>query len=315
MSANLRNQTEAALRTLHLAASVFHHTRDGVMITALDGRILAVNRAFTTITGYSENEVLGQNPRILKSGRQSPEFYKAMWESIRMHGFWQGEAWNRRKDGTHFAEDITVTMVPDEHGQPSHYVAVLSDITTVSEKRRWLEQRSYFDTLTGLPNRVLLMERLTSAVEESKSSGIEVAVAFLDLDGFKEVNDRFGHAAGDNVLVQTAGRLATTLRKSDTLARFGGDEFVAVLPDLKDGLLLSVLMKRLLQACSVPLNLGDVSVSVSASIGVALFPSDAASPEELLRAADAAMYIAKREGRNRYHACRPSASPALKLPQ
>lgn len=280
------------------------------MVTALDGRILAVNPAFTAITGYSEQEVLGKNPRILKSGRQGPEFYKTMWETIRERGFWQSEAWNRRKDGTHFAEDITVTMVPDEHGQPSHYIAVFSDITTVSERRRWLEQRSYFDTLTGLPNRVLLMERLTKAVEESKLSGATVAIAFIDLDGFKEVNDSFGHAAGDHVLVQVAENLTAALRKSDTLARLGGDEFVAVLPDLNDGAAISILMKRLLEACKAPIEADGTLVNVSASIGVAFFPADAVSPEELLKVADAAMYVAKREGRNCYRACRPTTVSA-----
>lgn len=305
----------ALRRRLDLAASVFAHTRDGVMITALDGGILAVNQAFTVITGYSENEVIGRNPRILKSGKQGPDFYKAMWESIQQRGFWNGEAWNRRKDGTHFAEDITVTMVPDEQGRPSHYIAVFSDITKVSEKRRWLEQRSFFDTLTGLPNRVLLMERLTKAIKETKLSGVPVAVAFIDLDGFKGVNDRLGHAAGDDLLVQTASRLSQALRNSDTLARFGGDEFVAVLPDLKDGIDLPVLMGRMLEACRAPLELEGTIVKISASIGIALFPSDASSPEELLRAADAAMYVAKREGRDCYRVCRQSLSSLPHLPQ
>jgi len=280
------------------------------MITALDGSILAVNPAFTAITGFAELEVLGKNPRLLKSGRQGPEFYKTMWDTIRARGFWQGEAWNRRKDGTHFAEDITVTMVPDEHGDPSHYIAVFSDITTVSERRRWLEQRSYFDTVTGLPNRFLLMERLTQVLEESKSLGSTVAIAFIDLDGFKQVNDSFGHAVGDGVLAQVAGNLTMALRKSDTLARLGGDEFVAVLPGVNDGVVLSELMQRLLKAGSAPLDVEGTPVTVSASIGVALFPADAVSPEELLRVADAAMYVAKREGRNCYRACRPRATPA-----
>lgn len=309
MTAFLHSPDCTARHKLALAASVFAHTRNGVMITALDGSILAVNQAFTVITGYSEDEVIGQNPRILKSGRQGADFYKAMWESIQLHGFWHGEAWNRRKDGTHFAEDITVTMVPDEHGQPSHYIAVFSDITKLSERRRWLEQRSYFDTLTGLSNRVLLMERLAKAIAEANASGVPLAVAFIDLDGFKEVNDKFGHAAGDNLLVQTAGRLAQALRPSDTLARFGGDEFIAVLPDLKDSTVLPVVMQRLLDASGLPVDLEGTPVKISASIGVAFFPSDASLAEELLAAADAAMYVAKREGRNCYRACRPKLLP------
>lgn len=299
--------------TKDLIASVFYHTKNGVMITALDGNILAVNPAFTVITGYAEQEVLGKNPRLLKSGRQGPEFYKTMWDTIQEQGYWQGEAWNRRKDGTHFVEDITVTRVPDKLGEPSHYIAVFNDITTVSERRRWLEHRSYFDSLTGLPNRVLLMERLNEALDEAKSLGTTVALAFIDLDGFKQVNDSFGHAVGDLVLVQAAGNLAKTLRKSDTLARLGGDEFIAVLPDVNDGVVLSELMSRLLNAGSVPLVFEGTQVAISASIGVALFPADAATPEELLRVADAAMYVAKREGRNCYRACRPK--PMLAPPQ
>lgn len=292
-------------RMLELAASVFYHTRNAVMITALDGSIMMVNGAFTAITGYSKDDVLGKNPRILKSGRQGPEFYKAMWDAIRVHGFWHGEAWNRRKDGCDFAENITVTMVPDERGAPSYYIAVFNDVTTAREKRRWLEQHSYFDTLTGLPNRILLMKRLKSAMKDSELTGIAGAVAFIDLDDFKEVNDKFGHAAGDNVLGQTAERLAKALRKSDTLARFGGDEFVAVLPDLKDGIVSSNLMTRLLEACSIAIAIEGAEVTISASIGLAFFPSDATSAEELLSFADAAMYVAKREGRNRYRAHQP----------
>lgn len=307
MSASICTANSSFPSRLSLAASVFYHTHHGVMITALDGRILAVNSAFTTITGYSEEEVLGQNPRILKSGRQEPDFYKAMWKAITSNGFWRGEAWNKRKDGSHFAEDITVSMVPNEQGEPSHYVAVFNDITAASERRSWLEKRSYFDALTGLPNRTLLMERLTKAIDASKKSKVDVAVAFIDLDGFKQVNDKFGHEAGDQLLVQASERLAAALRKSDTLSRFGGDEFVAVLPDVTDGIVLSELMKRVLAASRVAVNINGTEVRISASIGVAFFPSDAVTPEGLLRVADTAMYVAKREGRNCYRACRPKS--------
>jgi len=278
------------------------------MITALDGSILTVNRAFTRITGYTEEEVLGQNPRILKSGRQSPEFYKAMWETIRQDGFWHGEAWNRRKDGSHFAEDITITMVPGQDGRPSNYIAVLSDITKSSEKRKWLEQRSYFDALTGLPNRTLFTERIESALARATSSGVAAAVAFIDLDGFKEVNDSLGHAAGDDVLIELAARLTKALRKTDTLARFGGDEFVAIMPDLIDDSIVPVLMNRLLEAFRLPIQIDNSPVVISASIGYALFPADAGSAEQLLKMADEAMYAAKHAGRNRYCAYQRDSS-------
>ncbi|WP_426194996.1 diguanylate cyclase domain-containing protein [Massilia sp. DWR3-1-1] len=281
-----------------LAASVFYHSRDGIMITSLDGNILAVNQAFTTITGYRADEVVGRNPRLLKSGRQGPQFYRAMWDAIVRDGHWQGEAWNRRKDGSDFAERITIATVPDSAGQPHHYIAVFADITSATEERRLLEQQSNFDALTGLPNRLLLQQRLTRALGRARGAGRQVALAFLDLDGFKEVNDRFGHVAGDNLLVTMAQRLQKALRESDTLARFGGDEFVAVLPDLQDDKLLDSLIGRLLLAARTPFALENRQVQLSASVGVAIFPRDGITPDQLIRKADDAMYAAKRSGRN-----------------
>jgi diguanylate cyclase (GGDEF)-like protein/PAS domain S-box-containing protein len=281
--------------TAEVAASVFYHSRDAVMITALDGTILGVNAAFSAITGYTADEVRGQNPRILKSGRQDQAFYATMWQAVKSQGYWQGEAWNRRKDGSLFAERITICSVPDAAGRPHHYIAVFADITGASKQRLLLEERANYDALTGLPNRVLLGERLEQVLAQAREHGMAVAVAFVDLDGFKEINDSMGHVAGDSLLATMAQRLRHALRESDTLARFGGDEFVAVLPDVQDGALLASLTGRMSTAARVPVLLDGRTLCLSASIGVALYPDDGATAAELIGRADAAMYAAKRQ--------------------
>lgn len=296
-----RQPTQAASERQALTASAFEFSRDAIMITGLDGSILAVNAAFTVITGWAEHEVLGRNPRLLKSGRQDSAFYRAMWDTVLRQGWWQGEAWNRRKDGSHFAERITITTVPDQNGQPHHYVAVFADITSASEQRRLLERRSHYDALTGLPNRLLLNERLERALARARGAGDQVALAFIDLDGFKGINDAFGHLAGDQLLTIMADRLQKALRESDTLARFGGDEFVAVIADVHDESMLAALINRLVAAARAPVVLDKHKVQLSASVGVALFPRDGDQAATLLERADAAMYAAKQEGRDCAH--------------
>jgi diguanylate cyclase (GGDEF)-like protein/PAS domain S-box-containing protein len=277
-----------------LAASVFHFSPDAIMLTALDGTILAVNNAFTAITGYTAADVVGQNPRILKSGRQDRAFYAAMWEAITRHGHWQGEAWNRRKDGSVFAERLTISTAPGADGRPHHYIAVFADVTEATVQRRLLEERANHDALTGLPNRVLLGERLDALLARAQADATPVALAFIDLDGFKSVNDSLGHAAGDRLLATMAQRLRRALRASDTLARVGGDEFVAVLPGMQDDALLAALVARVEDAARAPVTLDGSTIRLSASIGVALFPRDGATPAQLIRHADVAMYDAKR---------------------
>jgi diguanylate cyclase (GGDEF)-like protein/PAS domain S-box-containing protein len=277
-----------------LAASVFHYSRDAIMLTALDGTILAVNAAFTAITGYTAAEVVGQNPRILKSGRQDRAFYVAMWAAISRHGYWQGEAWNRRKDGSVFAERLTISTVPGPDGAPHHYIAVFADVTAATMQRHLLEERANHDALTGLPNRVLLGERLEQLLARADTDATPVALLFIDLDGFKAVNDKLGHAAGDRLLATMAQRLRRALRASDTLARVGGDEFVAVLPGMQDDALLAALIARMEAAARAPVTLDGDTLCLSASIGVALFPRDGATAAQLIRHADVAMYAAKR---------------------
>ncbi len=286
---------------LRLAANVFTHAREGITITDPEGTIVEVNDAFSRLTGYRREEVLGQNPRILKSGRQSPEYYAAMWEAIRETGFWSGEIWNRRKDGQVYAELLTISAIHDESGRVQNYVALFTDITSIKEHEIQLERIAHYDALTGLPNRILLADRLQQAMAQSQRRGKLLAVAYLDLDGFKAINDMYGHDVGDDLLLAVSKRMKVALREGDTLARIGGDEFIGVLEDLEDTHALAPVLTRLLQAASEPLLAQGHLLRVSASIGVTLYPQDAAEADLLVRHADQAMYQAKVAGKNRYH--------------
>lgn len=302
MMASLKIEASGAgLSEQALAASVFHHTRDGIMITGTNGKILAVNRAFTSITGYAAAEVIGRSPRILKSGRQNTEFYVGMWRDISLKGYWEGDLWNRHKDGSHFAERITIIAVPGTTDSPHHYIAIFSDVTKERERQRTLEERSTHDNLTGLPNRLLLQKRLDSAIAQASETGRPVGVIFIDLDGFKAVNDEFGHGTGDQQLCLIASKLASSLRASDTLSRFGGDEFVAVLPDLPDGPPLDAMLERILTACRRTVGEQPLVCRLSASVGLSLYPRDGSTADRLVQSADVAMYHAKRAGGDCYH--------------
>ena len=286
---------------LQLAASVFTHAREGITITDPQGSIIAVNDSFTKITGYSREEALGQNPRFLQSGRQGPDYYATMWREITTRGSWNGERWNRRKDGEVFPEILFITAVADADGVVQHYVAMFTDISEAKLHEQRLEHLAHYDTLTGLPNRVLLADRLRQSMAHCERRGGSLAVAFLDLDGFKAINDRFGHNVGDDLLLALAQRMKSVLRDGDTLARLGGDEFVAVLVDLRSAYDCEPVLERLLHACADSMQMGDALLQVSASIGVTIFPQDSADADLLLRHADQAMYLAKEAGKNRYH--------------
>lgn len=294
-----RKRSEDALRR---AASVFTHAREGIMITSPDGRIIDVNAAFAQITGYARDEVLGSTPRRLRSDRHDAAFYVELWRELIARDHWHGEIWNRRKDGQTFVALQTISAVRDEHGLVTQYVALFYDITAAKQYEQRLEQMARFDALTGLPNRVLLAERLQQAMECCQHQGSSLAVAYLDLDGFKEVNDRLGHEAGDRLLMAAAARMRQVMRAGDTLARIGGDEFVAVLHDGRDALAAVPVLTRLLAACAEPVIIGDATVAVSASVGVSCFPqADPVDADQLMRQADHAMYQAKLAGKNRYH--------------
>ena len=287
---------------LKLAASVFAHAREGIMITDPEGRIIDVNEAFTRITGYGREEALGRNPRFLNSGRQDREFYAELWRGLIDDGHWYGEIWNRRKNGDLYAEMQNISTVYDAHGKPSQYVALFSDITAIKEHEQRLEHIAHYDVLTTLPNRTLLADRMHQAMAQAQRRDSLLAVAYLDLDGFKTINDRHGHETGDLLLLALAGRMKDALREGDTLARMGGDEFVAVLLDLADAAASLPMLNRLLTAAAQPIAVGDLVLQVSASLGVTFYPqSDEVDADQLLRQADQAMYQAKLAGKNRYH--------------
>ncbi len=287
---------------LELLATVFSHAREGILITDAGGRIVEVNDSFTTITGYSREEALGQDPQtLLNSGRQTAAFYEARAQALAENGYWTGEVWNQRKNGEVFAEMLTISAVRDPDGSSQNYVALFTDITEIKEHQRQLEHIAHFDALTNMPNRVLLADRMQQALTHCERRGLSVAVVYLDLDGFKEVNDTHGHALGDQMLVALAQRMKGALRDGDTLSRIGGDEFVAVLVDLEHTQDAEPVLERLLHAAAAPVLLWETSLQVSASVGVTIFPQDGADVDLLLRHADQAMYVAKQAGKNRYH--------------
>jgi len=295
-------ERKLAEEKLLLAASVFTHAREGILITDADGQIIDVNDAFSWITGYSRAEVLGQNPRLLKSGHHDQEFYRVMWSELRGKGHWNGEIWNRRKNGEMYAEMKTISAVRDEDGHTLQFVALFSDITPIKAHEQQLEQMAHFDVLTTLPNRVLLADRLHQAMAHVERRGQRLAVAYLDLDGFKAINDSYGHKIGDQLLIALSGRMKHSLREGDTLARLGGDEFVAVLFDLDDISIGIPMLTRLLEAAAQPVEIDGFLLQVSASLGVTFYPqADTVDADQLLRQADQAMYQAKLAGKNRYH--------------
>lgn len=295
------SERRRAQKQLRVAASVFSHALEGIMITEPDGGIIDVNAAFARITGYTREEVLGQTPNMLNSGRNSPLFYQELWRSLVQRGRWSGELWNRRKDGEIYPQLLHISAVHDPSGQVMQYVALFSDITERKAHEKRLDQLAHFDALTGLPNRALHADRLQHAMAQAIRRKQKIGVAFLDLDGFKAINDTYGHGAGDHLLVTLARRMRLALREVDTLARLGGDEFVAVIVDLAHESDCDPLLQRLLEAANQPVLFGKTLLQVSASVGVAFFPqAKELTSEQLLRQADLAMYQAKLAGKNQY---------------
>jgi diguanylate cyclase (GGDEF)-like protein/PAS domain S-box-containing protein len=286
---------------LKRAASVFTHTHEGIIITDGSGSITEVNDAFCRITGYAPEDVLGKHPRIFHSGRHSPEFYAEMGDTVLTQGYWHGEVWNCRKNGEIYLESLTISAQKNADGLLQHYVSLITDITLMKEHHRQLERMAHYDVLTNLPNRVLLADRLSQSMMQCQRRHRSLAVAFMDLDGFKAVNDRHGHNVGDELIIEVAQRMKEALREGDTLARIGGDEFIAVLVNLENIEDSEPVLKRLLKAAADPITLGDAVLQVSASIGVSLYPQDHVDADLLMRHADQAMYVAKQAGKNRYH--------------
>lgn len=282
------------------ATAVFQNTVEGIIIANAQGEILSVNPAFTDITGYAEEEVIGKNPRILSSGKQDVAFYQEMWRRVREDGRWRGEIQNRHKDGHLYAELLTISVVKDDGGDVRNYVGVFHDISDIKEAQSELLHLAHHDPLTGLPNRVLFDDRLVTAIKAANRHARRVGVLFLDLDGFKTVNDSLGHPVGDELLKQVAERLKNCMREMDTLARLGGDEFIVILERIDSAEDVSVVARKLLASLGSVFHLDGRSISISASIGVSLYPDDGIDAATLTKNADAAMYRAKETGRDNF---------------
>ncbi len=297
----LRERFEAlqeAEQNLRLYGTVFTNAAEGMTITDPQSRIIAVNPAFCAITGYRANEVLGQTPAVLNSGRQDTAFYRDMWTALTTHGKWRGEIWNRRKDGGIYPEWLSITAVRNADKVTTNFIGIFTDITERKQVEDHIQYLAHHDALTDLPNRLLLDDRIRQTVLMSKRSGKSAAVLFLDLDRFKNINDTLGHDVGDLLLVEAAQRGLSVIRETDTLSRQGGDEFVVVLPELDSEQDAGHVARKLLLALSQPYQLAGHELTITGSIGIALYPADGTTTSELLRNADTAMYRAKEEGRN-----------------
>ncbi len=285
---------------LRLASRVFESTIEGVMITDASTRILSVNPAFVQVTGYEEEEVLGLNPRFLKSGRHSEIFYDEMWSAVKRTGHWQGEIWNRRKNGEIYPAWLNISVVKNDRGHIINYVGIFSDITSRKEAEERLNYLASHDPLTGIPNRMLFYDRLEHAIARSQRNDTMLAVLFMDLDRFKRINDTMGHHVGDLLLKAVASRLQKSMRESDTVARFGGDEFILILEQLVHRDDAVQVTHRILESFRKPFVLDGHTIRETPSIGISFYPDHGESLEILIRNADAAMYVAKEDGRNNF---------------
>lgn len=292
-----RKRTEETLRQWE---RVFESTAEGVMITDIAERIVAVNKAFTAITGYRESEVLGKTPRLLQSGRQDSQFYRALWASLKATGQWQGEMWNRHKAGQVYPEWLTISTVEDTGGQVTRYVGVFSDITAMKHSQEQLDFLAHHDLLTKLPNRLLFADRLEHSIQRAQRDRGQLAVLFVDLDHFKKVNDTLGHSAGDQLLEIVARQMASLVRAEDTIARVGGDEFTLLLEEIDEPHKVVTVAQKLLDLFIHPLQIGEHEIFITASIGISLYPEDGEDANTLVKNADAAMYQAKAQGRDNY---------------
>ncbi|WP_342620475.1 EAL domain-containing protein [Rhodoferax sp. GW822-FHT02A01] len=280
------------------ASVVFTNSFEGIMVVDSQVKVVRVNPAFTRVTGYAEEEIIGNSPKLLSSGLQGPDFYKAMWESIHTKGNWRGEIWNRRKNGEVYAELLAISVVRDALGAVQYYIGAFSDISQIKSHELELDRVAHYDPLTGTPNRRLLADRMEQAIFRVNRRQSSLAVCYMDLDGFKDINDRFGHGVGDQVLIAVSNSLKHILRTEDTLARLGGDEFVMLLDDIGTPEECVLVLNRILNAIKTPIAIDGNDILISCSIGVSLYPLDHADADALLRHADQAMYQAKAAGRN-----------------
>lgn len=292
---------KAAQEQLEMAASVFANSVEGVVITDPDGNIVEVHGAFTDITGYRRDEVIGKNPRLFNSGRHDKAFFAQLWDSLLSEGCWHGEIWNRRKSGAIFPEQLSISSMCDDDNNIRYFVAVFSDISAKKQSENELARLVYHDPLTQMPNRITLSAQLEQEVRHAKREQSQLALIFIDVDLFKHINDSFGHIAGDSILVELAKRLSYKLAEQGTLARVGSDEFVVLLPHIDSQDAVSLMVSRLREVFDLPYALpNDETVRLTASMGIAQYPEDGLSSDTLLRNADTAMHRAKLNGRNNY---------------
>ncbi|HEX6829298.1 MAG TPA: diguanylate cyclase, partial [Burkholderiales bacterium] len=290
----------AAEQNMRLYTKVFEASGEAILVTDAASRILSVNKAFSEVTGYEPAEVVGRNPKLLASGRHDAEFYRRMWESLNGSGHWRGELWNRRKSGEVYPELAHISAVRDGEGRATHYIAVFSDIS----ERKAAESRITFlaqhDVLTRLPNRALMHDRLSQAIAGAQRNRDHVALLFADLDRFKDVNDSLGHHVGDLLLQAVADRLTHCVRRGDTVSRVGGDEFIVILPSIREASAAAQVARKALQSLSRPYMIEGHEISITPSIGIGVYPVDGADIDTLVRNADAAMYEAKQQGHGRF---------------
>ena len=292
-------EEEKIQKKLQLSDIVFENTTEGIIITNERGEIISVNSAFSKITGYSFEEIKGQNPKILKSGKHNIEFYQILWEELIKKGAWKGEIWNRKKSGEIYPEWLNLSLVKDSEGNILNYVALFSDITKIKNSNAKIEFLAHHDPLTNLPNRLLLKARLIKSIEKANELKYRLAIFFIDIDNFKLINDTYGHSIGDNIISLVANRLQKNIRKNDTISRIGGDEFIIVIEDV-DNKDIEKLAKKIVSDFKEPIKMEEYLFDTTVSVGISIFPNNGLNAEDLIKHADTAMYSAKNAGRNQY---------------
>lgn len=298
-SLNVTSQHQMASR-LQLLAGAFDYSGEAILICDRDNKIVTVNPAFTKLTGYSEAEAVGRNPRFLSSGRTSRGEYREMWNAILKHDFWQGELWDRRKDGGTYPKWVAISVIRDADGEIGHFIAHFTDISSERAVEAQLQHIAHHDVLTGLLNRLSLKGRLDQALAVARRDGVRVALMFIDLDRFKVINDTLGHHIGDKLLIEVAGRLRDSVRDSDVVARLGGDEFVIMLGSMESSGAAAMIAEKLIRNIGDPFRIEGHDLYTTPSIGIAIFPNDGEGGDMLMKNADAAMYHAKAAGRNNF---------------
>jgi len=285
---------------LQLSATIFEKASENIVVTDENNCFITANPAFTLTTGYSLDEIKGLTPKILRSGIQNQEFYAKMWNDLNTLGHWDGELWNKRKNGEVYAEWLSIKVLYNEDGSIRMYLGIFSDITEKKEADEIIWKQANYDLLTGLPNRRLFSDRLEHEIKIAHRTNKSLALLFIDLDYFKQVNDTLGHEIGDILLIKVSERINESMRESDTVSRMGGDEFTAILPQINSSEDAERVVRIIIEKLAQPFDLNGTAITISASVGVAIYPKDAQNSKELLQNADKAMYEAKRQGRSRF---------------